>query len=730
MQAQTVLLSLGILASLSMGVLSLRRTRVPGALSLAALSFFAALWCAGYILYGQPAYAAFKLFCAGLSYLCAAGAAGALFSFCLIYTNRSHWISRSSLALLGIFPLLTQILFWVGPWRAALFAGAGFASIGVDPAEGLWPRIGGIYSYTLEMASALLLIDTFIRKPRPLLSRSGTIAAGAALPALVHTVILAGLLTGQGFNLYLPAYVLSALGLGYGLFRRQVIESVPVTRDVVVEGMDDGWMVLDSQSNIIDLNPAVEKIIGMSRSTIYGLPITSVLTDWSSLIKFSEGVKELEMKRSVKTEDGWRYLNIRISPLLNRNLDHFGHLIVWRDITERRLAEDARQRARDEMFVLLNAISSAASHAMKLEDFLSESIYQIIYPFRSQVVAIFLVDEHAEEEGQRLVLASHFGLSFDAINAMAGLPLTSGLFNPVLEQRQPLQIEDVQTDARVPAALREMDFACFLMIPLIPQAGEQGKVLGCLCLARKEKPAYSQDEIIRLSTISDQIATLIDSDRRRQLAIALSERQRLLRDLHDSVSQKLYGLVTLTEAAQAALEAGTTVSPAQVLARIGENARQAVKEMRLFLYEMQPVDLEKEGLVSVLHHRLAAVEGRADIKARLLADENIALSKDKEITLYFIAQEALNNVLRHAHAKSVSVTLKQGRQNVILEILDDGRGFDPKRVDGGGWGLKNMKERVTQVNGTLKINSKPDEGTKIIVTVSRNRTPKPDRKRA
>jgi signal transduction histidine kinase len=166
------------------------------------------------------------------------------------------------------------------------------------------------------------------------------------------------------------------------------------------------------------------------------------------------------------------------------------------------------------------------------------------------------------------------------------------------------------------------------------------------------------------------------------------------------------------------MEAGSEIAPLQVLTRIGENARQAVKEMRLFLHEMQPVDL-KDGLVASLHHRLAAVEGRADIKARLLADENIQLSKDREIALYYIAQEALNNILRHAHAKTVLVTLKQTRQNVILKIVDDGRGFEIKKIDQGGLGLPNMKERTLQMNGKFKIISAPGAGTQITITVAR-----------
>jgi len=193
-----------------------------------------------------------------------------------------------------------------------------------------------------------------------------------------------------------------------------------------------------------------------------------------------------------------------------------------------------------------------------------------------------------------------------------------------------------------------------------------------------------------------------------------------MRDIHDSVSQKLYGLVTLTEAAQAAIEAKYELDINQYLTRIGLNARQAVKELRLFLFQMQPIDLEKEGLVSVIHHRLAAVEGRADIKVRFLADEPIMISKNKEVALYFIAQEALNNVLRHAFATSVSVHLKQGYKYVTFEVRDDGRGFEMDKLDRGGLGLKNIEERVKQENGKLKILSNPGKGTIIRVIFDRD----------
>ena len=135
----------------------------------------------------------------------------------------------------------------------------------------------------------------------------------------------------------------------------------------------------------------------MARDKVYGQPIHSVSSDFSTLGKSSSGTQELEMRRSVKSEIGYKNLNIRISALLDRDNQPSSHLIIWRDVTQRKLADEARQRARGEMFVLLNAISSAASNAMNLEDFLSESIYQIIYPFRCQSVAIFLMSEKSKK---------------------------------------------------------------------------------------------------------------------------------------------------------------------------------------------------------------------------------------------------------------------------------------------------------------------------------------------
>ncbi len=507
------------------------------------------------------------------------------------------------------------------------------------------------------------------------------------------------------------------------LFTRRLDKTPPMSREAVVEGMKDGWIVLDSNALIIDANPAAEKILGQDREVMHGRPIQEFLGEFTIPRNPPGGIQELEMRRSIRAQNIFRNLIIRSSSLTDPNGALAGYLIVLHDNTERKLADEARFRARDELFVILSALSSAASNAQGLEDFLSESIYQVIHPFRSQLAAIFLVSEKKGKNGEvGLSLEAHFGLPPDAIKKLSRLALSAQLFTEVYQKGQAIQVEEPGRDVRIPAAIGKLECACFLVLPLITRAGDGKKTLGFLCLGRNDGPVYSPDEIIRLTSIADQIATLIDTERRRNLAITLLERKRLERDLHDSVSQKLYGLITMTEAAHAAIE--SRVDPIDIITKIGEHARQAVKEMRLFLFQVQPLDVEKEGLISVIHHRLAAVEGRADIKARFLAGEKVtledSLSKEKEVAMYFIAQEALNNALRHSVAKAVTITLKEGRRNVILEILDDGCGFDPKKVGRGGHGLRNMKERAALIDGNLAITSEPNKGTRIVITVPKD----------
>ena len=156
------------------------------------------------------------------------------------------------------------------------------------------------------------------------------------------------------------------------------------------------------------------------------------------------------------------------------------------------------------------------------------------------------------------------------------------------------------------------------------------------------------------------------------------ERSRLARELHDSVTQSLYSLTLFTEAARHMAEEDGNETIEQYIGQIGTIGLQALKEMRLLVFELRPPELEKEGLVRALRRRLEAVEGRAGVDARVVVDDFVKLPGNIEQEFFRIAQEALNNALKHAAASSVVVYLRQENGNIEMEIVDDGIGFDPQ----------------------------------------------------
>jgi signal transduction histidine kinase len=196
------------------------------------------------------------------------------------------------------------------------------------------------------------------------------------------------------------------------------------------------------------------------------------------------------------------------------------------------------------------------------------------------------------------------------------------------------------------------------------------------------------------------------------------ERARLARDLHDSVTQSIYSLTLLAEAGQRMIKNGDIQQAESNHFRLREIAQQALQEMRLMVYELRPQVLRSEGLIGALEQRLEAVERRAGIDARLVVDAELEIPAELEVELLHISQEALNNALKHSKAYEVVLSLRADEDNLRLEVVDNGQGFDLELARGkGGMGLTNMAERVEKIGGKLTIQSGPDSGTIIRILV-------------
>lgn len=193
---------------------------------------------------------------------------------------------------------------------------------------------------------------------------------------------------------------------------------------------------------------------------------------------------------------------------------------------------------------------------------------------------------------------------------------------------------------------------------------------------------------------------------------SLQERQRLARELHDSVSQALYGISLGAHTARKALEN----DPEQVKASIeyvNTLAEAGLAEMRALIFELRPEFLETEGLVVALLKQVDVLRARYKLTVEVELDEEPALSLDKKYALYRVAQEALHNVVRHARATTVTIRLVERENEITLEVRDNGRGFDPTSAFPGHLGLRSMRERIAKVSGTLALESSLGNGTSI-----------------
>jgi PAS domain S-box-containing protein len=223
-----------------------------------------------------------------------------------------------------------------------------------------------------------------------------------------------------------------------------------------------------------------------------------------------------------------------------------------------------------------------------------------------------------------------------------------------------------------------------------------------------------------------QIGAVVDITSRVVLAeaqaqSAIEERQRLARDLHDSVTQTLYSLTLIAEATRRLAQNGQMDQVIAQTKRLGELSQQSLKEMRLLLFELRLPILEREGLAKALQHRLDAVEKRAGVDASLIVEGVDRLPVLVEEGLFYMAYEALNNSLKHAAATKMTISLQAVDGIVELQVVDNGKGFDVQSIgETGGMGLANLKDRAQKLKAQLEITSIPEKGTSIKIVVRLN----------
>ena len=376
-----------------------------------------------------------------------------------------------------------------------------------------------------------------------------------------------------------------------------------------------------------------------------------------------------------------------------------------RQIAAAQIELEQRMQERTRALSTLQNVSRRIGSTLALDPLLGQILLEIKPVLDYTSAHIFRFDEAGKP-----ALASTAGGTLQPEASLVFSPLTERLSNQVAESLQPVIEWDWQ------ASHADLDRWCWMGVPLIIQ----DRATGLLVLIHQDPHYYREEDAQLALAFAQQVAVATENARLYKQAgklAVLEERQRLARDLHDSVSQVLYSIGLGAKAARAALDHNPT-QIADALDYVNRLAEAGQVEMRALIFELRPESLRTDGLVAALEKQAAVLRTRhrMAVQTSFCPEPDVPLGIKE--TLYRISQEAIHNIVKHAHATQVNLILGHPHERICLEVSDNGVGFDLLEDYPGHLGLKSMRERAEQCNGQLQIESAPGQGTKVEFIIS------------
>jgi signal transduction histidine kinase len=365
-----------------------------------------------------------------------------------------------------------------------------------------------------------------------------------------------------------------------------------------------------------------------------------------------------------------------------------------------------RERERTERLRLIARVGQRIAARLETDELLLTTAEALHQRLGYDHVSIFLLDPNDATMLEQRARASRWPKDPDEVG-MYRQSIERGILGSVARHRMPEIVNDVSRDPRYISP--SPDIRAELAVPILLGTRLWGVLDVC-----GTRP-FREDDQTGLSIVADQLAIALENAtlyERAQAAAVLEERQRLARDLHDSVTQLIFSITLVAQSIPAAYHRSAAEGQ-QRLGRVVELSQQALSEMRALLAELRPESVIREGLLPALHKQIQRVTTRDSIQIELHADTYQPHSLEYEEALYRVVQESLNNVVKHAGAERVTIELGQSNGYVELRIGDDGRGFDPAQPRASGLGLVGMRERIERLGGTLSIQSQLGAGVVI-----------------
>lgn len=367
-----------------------------------------------------------------------------------------------------------------------------------------------------------------------------------------------------------------------------------------------------------------------------------------------------------------------------------------------------RERRRADQMGAINDVGRQMSSILSLDELLPYVANLLQRTFDYSVVNVFLLDP----ERNSLVLKAGAGEYEGDLPHGAVVPLGSkGVVPWAAENGRTLLVPDAEKEPRYLLVEEMRKTQSELAVPV----KLKDKVVGVLDLQSNRRNAFDEADQFIAETLSGQLAVAIENARLYEQAAELAtvqERQRLARELHDAVTQTLFSASVIADVLPR-LWKKNPVEGERRLEELGHLTRGALAEMRMLLLELRPSALTEVGLGPLLKHVADAAAGRARIKVALTVEEKCAIPAAVQMAFYRVAQEAVNNIVKHAGASEAAVRLSSRDNIAHLFVSDNGSGFDPSMVTADHLGLRIMRERADALGARLSIESAIGHGTVV-----------------
>jgi signal transduction histidine kinase len=386
---------------------------------------------------------------------------------------------------------------------------------------------------------------------------------------------------------------------------------------------------------------------------------------------------------------------------------------IYQHLRERDVA--LTRRTEDSAF--LNDIASTLTSSLQIDEILNKTLATVMNYLKVEAGEIFLL----EEDKQTLKMVLHRGQAAEAFWNRSKFQVGEGHPGLVARTGEPIVSGDLASDTRfLRQAIIDAGFHQIACLPL----KASGNLVGVLNVASRGTTPFDLQDIQLLTAVCNWAGMAIENARlhqnARRLAV-LEERERIGMDLHDGIIQSIYGVGLAMENISHLLGDDSSQVKNR-LKHVIEDLNQVIRDIRAYILDLRPRQMNNENLLDGLKRLVS--EYRANTLA--LATVNGAkarldsLPQSHSTALFHICQEALANVAKHGAAKRVSVNVWTTDERVVMEIRDNGKGFDPEQINKSiGHGLANMQTRARAVGGELDISSVPGEGTTILAWVPR-----------